>query len=373
LHNSSLILSSLTTSPMSSNTDNNDDNNDDNNNNNNNNSMSNLFGDDDSSDDESVTNNNNNVHSSSMPPPAPVDLDTPTEVSPTEVSPTEVKSTIELKNYPSIPKGKKLVYTKLPNVVGVQTQEYDEDIYDATEEKQSFRYTSSIIRWRYALKNGAPLRDPQTNARLLESNTRLTTWSDNSQTLTIGSETFSITSTPSPQTYLTLIQPLPSTTLLQSHSPIPSKLSVLPFSLLSASHKSLTLSLKTLHMKKSRIVLTTTSLDPEKQKENKARIKEDIVNHKKRKNYNKNVHMGMSSSYLEGGEITSIKNSTKTGELDFGSSSDESDGWIESKKRKNDPEGENEMGESGEEESEEEEEIVKKGRKKRIVEEEEDE
>ncbi|GMI00371.1 hypothetical protein TrST_g3148 [Triparma strigata] len=349
----------------------------------NNNSMSNLFGDDDSSDDESVTNknknknNNNNVDSSSMPPPAPVNLDAPTEVSPTEVSPTEVKSTIELKNYPSIPKGKKLVYTKLPNVVGVQTQEYDEDIYDATEEKQSFPYTSSIIRWRYALKNGAPLRDPQTNARLLESNTRLTTWSDNSQTLTIGSETFSITSTPSPQTYLTLIQPLPSTTLLQSHSPIPSKLSVLPFSLDSASHKSLTLSLKTAHMKKSRIVLTTTSLDPEKQKENKARIREDVSNIKKRKSYNKNVGMGMSSEYLEGGDISSIRNSTKTGELDFGSSSDESDGWAESKKRKKEGdnvEGENEMEESEESEEEDEQVVnIKKGRKKRIVEEEDDE
>ncbi|GMH63839.1 hypothetical protein TrLO_g597 [Triparma laevis f. longispina] len=333
-------------------------------------SLSNLFGDDlgSSSDDDSAsppTTDNPN-----MPPPPPSDI----------------SGTIQLKDYPGMGGGKEMVYTRLPNVVAVQPAEYNEEIYDPTEEKQTVRYTSSIIRWRYAqTPDGKPVRDPNTNSRLLESNTRLTTWSDNSQTLTVGSEHFEILPSSTPSIYLMQIQNASSKTILQSTSSIPKKLTVRPLSLDSESHKSLALEVKRRNMKKSRIVLTTTSHDPEKMKEQKARSREDVINHKRRKNYSKSSGLGMSKDYLEGGDIGDIRKQALEGGVDFGddSSEEEDNGWAESKARKRSKRGqeeeEAEMEDSDEEEmvvvddkeeeEEDEEEVVttKKGKKKAIV------
>ena len=51
-----------------------------------------------------------------------------------------------------------LHFTKLPNFVGIESQPFDKDLFDEDEQEQKFKFTHSIVRWRY--KVSAPPLPP---------------------------------------------------------------------------------------------------------------------------------------------------------------------------------------------------------------------
>eukprot|EP00518_Triparma_eleuthera_P005678 CAMPEP_0182454300 /NCGR_PEP_ID=MMETSP1319-20130603/999_1 /TAXON_ID=172717 /ORGANISM="Bolidomonas pacifica, Strain RCC208" /LENGTH=323 /DNA_ID=CAMNT_0024652303 /DNA_START=493 /DNA_END=1461 /DNA_ORIENTATION=- len=267
-----------------------------------------LFGDatSDSDSDSEVDTPPTTGSSSSMPPPPPRSL-----------------SPLTLKNYPKLPPTSTVSYMRFPNVVGVQPAEYSEDYYDSDDEKQTFPHTVSVIRWKNAEGR------TEDGKRKRESNTRVVKWDDGSLTLHVGAEVFELTQTPSPHTYLTLVQPCPSGTLLESVSSVPHKLTARPATLESSAHKDLARSLRRRTLKKSRgVAVTTTTSDPEAAKSARARAADDVAAHKRRKAYSGgNAPRGqrMDAGYLEGGDLGEIKRRAIAGDdVDFGTDDDSS-------------------------------------------------
>mmetsp|Transcript_10673 Transcript_10673/g.26962 ORF Transcript_10673/g.26962 Transcript_10673/m.26962 type:complete len:475 (+) Transcript_10673:128-1552(+) len=90
--------------------------------------------------------------------------------------------------------GTSLHMTKLPNVVAIQPNAFDEADYDEKEEEEQYKgYMHNMIRWRYKKdQNGALVREGEDKQLVRESNTKMVKWSDGSFTLHIGNEAFDI-------------------------------------------------------------------------------------------------------------------------------------------------------------------------------------
>jgi RNA polymerase-associated protein LEO1 len=198
----------------------------------------------------------------------------------------------------------KLFITKLPNLVGIQTEAFDPDTYAAGVEEQDFGQAAyNLVRWRYKRDDtGNLVRDPTTDQLQRESNTRLVRWEDGSYTLHVGTEAFQIDLTDKPDKksefpglngYLYLSQkatyrngndeegkddePEESAgTVLECMGPIASRLLVRPSSLQSEAHKSLTVGIRQKTIKKARIAEFVTQEDPEKLKQERMRAKADL-------------------------------------------------------------------------------------------------
>mmetsp|Transcript_28247 Transcript_28247/g.81697 ORF Transcript_28247/g.81697 Transcript_28247/m.81697 type:complete len:595 (-) Transcript_28247:94-1878(-) len=221
--------------------------------------------------------------------------------------------------------------TKLPNLVGIQSQPYDPDTHDPEQEEQDYRgYTHSMIRWRYKKTGGSDgTYDRDENGKLRrDSNARFVKWSDGTYTLHVGPEVFEVDQigapkTPAPGTaraaqaakaqaagtaapstypglngyvYLTQTvraaqsdatgEPLPDLvdrTILECQGPITSRLVPRPSSLQSSAHKNLTLAVRQRNMKKARIQEMVTTHDPELEKAKRMKANEDLAKQEKRK------------------------------------------------------------------------------------------
>lgn len=253
--------------------------------------------------------------------------------------------------------------TKLPNLVGIQSQPYDPDTHDPEEEAQDYRgYTHSMIRWRYKKVGGSDGtfdRDDENGGRLIrESNARFVKWSDGTYTLHVGPDVFEVDQIgapkpPAPGTaaataaakaaaaravqgvkatkagthpypglngyvYLTQTiraaqsdvtgEALPDVagrTILECQGPITSRLVPRPSSLQSAAHKNLTLAVRQRNMKKARIQEMTTTEDPELEKARKIKANEDLAKQERRKGggaggrRSGGGRVGMNRRYLE--------------------------------------------------------------------------
>ena len=253
--------------------------------------------------------------------------------------------------------------TKLPNLVGIQSQPYDPETHDPEEEAQDYRgYTHSMIRWRYKKVGGSDGtfdRDDENGGRLIrESNARFVKWSDGTYTLHVGPDVFEVDQIGAPKppaagagaaarakaqaqaaaaravqgvkatkagthpypglngyVYLTQTvkaaqseltgEALPDVagrTILECQGPITSRLVPRPSSLQSAAHKNLTLAVRQRNMKKARIQEMTTTEDPELEKARKIKANEDLAKQERRKGGGRRSgggRVGMNRRYLE--------------------------------------------------------------------------
>jgi RNA polymerase-associated protein LEO1 len=222
--------------------------------------------------------------------------------------------------------------TKLPNLVGVQPDAFEEDTYEAAEEEDFYRgYVHNMIRWRYKREGnnntGNPMRD-EDGKLIRESNSRIVQWEDGSFTLHIGNETFEVDAVDSVQKstgfpglngYMYLSQKAtfsnnekdaaaadadqeeegkPGGTVLECMQAVTSRLVTRPSSLQSEAHKSLTVAVRQRTIKKARIEAYVTQEDPEKAKEARIRLNEDTdkIASRKRSGYNKSTSASTSAS-----------------------------------------------------------------------------
>jgi RNA polymerase-associated protein LEO1 len=193
-----------------------------------------------------------------------------------------------------------LFYTKLPNLVGIQTEAFHPDTYSmAAEEDEFHRASYHLIRWRY--KDDPASTSTCSTSR--ESNTRLVEWDDGSYTLHVGQECFPVdaldSSVCSPTTetanttfagwngYLYLSQnaaytsaatpPTPAGTVLECLGMVQQRLLIRPSSLQSEAHKSLTLGIRQKTMGQvARMTQIVTQEDPERQKQQRIQVRTDL-------------------------------------------------------------------------------------------------
>lgn len=220
--------------------------------------------------------------------------------------------------------GVSLHMTKLPNLVAIQPNAFDESIYLEKEEEEQYKgYVHNMIRWRYKQNaKGEMERDSDGNL-IRESNSKLVKWSDGSYTLHIGTEAFNIQTVDSSSNkfaglngYLYLSQKATYNddggvadgtggTVLECVGPIASRLVPKPSSLQSEAHKSLTLAVRQRTIKRAKIAEYVTQEDPEKAKAERIKTnqEEDKIRARKRANYRANTSRhrtpGMNRQYME--------------------------------------------------------------------------
>jgi RNA polymerase-associated protein LEO1 len=198
-----------------------------------------------------------------------------------------------------------LYFTRLPNMLGIQPEAFDLDTYSAAVEHEDYA-VHDMVRWRYRRDEAGRLMRTvtvdNTDGKLQrESNTRLVEWEDGSWTLHIGKEAFEVDAVNSGGNdfaglngYLYLSQqatkkPMgedgddddddaveePAGTVLECMGPVVSRLVARP-SLQSEAHKSLTVAIRQRTIKKARIAEYVTELDPEKSKQERIQVKEEL-------------------------------------------------------------------------------------------------
>jgi RNA polymerase-associated protein LEO1 len=229
---------------------------------------------------------------------------------------------------------KNMYFTKLPNILGVQPEAFHPDTYSAAAEEEDYGQAAyNLIRWRYQTDSIGHVRrtsnesdDVDQQKLIRESNTRLVEWEDGSFTLHVGTEVFNIdmadSSTPQGfaglNGYLYLSQSatfqdsaaavtdeegnetvpeVSAGTVLECMGPMASRMVVRPSSLQSEAHKSLTVGIRQKTIKKARIAEFVTQEDPEKLKQERIKVKDDLEKAAFRKNRGASYSGSNSSSY----------------------------------------------------------------------------
>mmetsp|Transcript_30231 Transcript_30231/g.49946 ORF Transcript_30231/g.49946 Transcript_30231/m.49946 type:complete len:466 (-) Transcript_30231:906-2303(-) len=214
------------------------------------------------------------------------------------------------------PKDTTLHITKLPNLVGIQPEPFDEAAYSPElEEKEYNGYVHNMIRWRYKKDASGNFVRNDAGKLMRESNARLVKWDDGSITLNIGSEVLAVDSLetapggyPGLNGYLYLSQKatFPTEngdddeeaggTVLECMGGITSKFTARPSSLQSDAHKALTVAVRQKTVKRAKIAEYVTQEDPEKMKEEKIRLNTDLSKSEARKSAGRNYGGGGRSS-----------------------------------------------------------------------------
>lgn len=245
------------------------------------------------------------------------------EDAPTDAGPRIAASQLYLQQEPKISENIALHMTKLPNLVGIQTQAFDPDTYHPAMEEDDFgQSVYNLVRWRYRKDDtGNYVRDEQ-DRLLRESNSRLVQWEDGSYTLHIGNEAFEIDALKTAANgfpglngfiYRTQKAVLKTAddneraagTVLECVGAVATRMTIRPSSLQSEAHKSLTVGIRQKTMKKARIAEYVTQEDPEKAKQDRIKVKQDLekVSARKRSGYSqaggRTARPRMSRSYLE--------------------------------------------------------------------------
>jgi len=245
----------------------------------------------------------------------------------------------QFSNASSNANGKKSFHiTSLPKIVAIQPAPFSKESYSASIEEAEYKSrVHSMIRWRYKTsKNGGDgnashneekkERDPETGKLIKESNASIIKWSDGSFGLRVGNEMFDMDefsfllnakksnkmnkfkneqqqqhqqhpiNGPTSKDFLYLTQTasiVPSAS--QSSSPDPSTITVLqavktlrskfiprPSSLHSAAHKQFALESKSRTLQRAKIKTHVSFIDPEKQKQERIRHKDDLMKQESR-------------------------------------------------------------------------------------------
>lgn len=249
--------------------------------------------------------------------------------------------------------------TKLPNFVGIQPEAFDPNTYSADIEEKDFRgNVHSMIRWRYAKTPGGVFKRDSDNQLIRESNARLVAWDDGeggpkSYTLHVGTEVFEVDVNDSSSSngfaglngYLYLSQKAtlddedhtPAGTVLECMGAISSRLIARPSSLQSEAHKKLTVAVRQKTIQKAKIAMHVTAEDPEKAKQDRIRVKQDLekAQTRKRQSYgynSKRTAPSMSRRYMEEDDglydsvnIRDLKRARDLEDMDYGEDSEEDD------------------------------------------------
>ncbi|KAL7538186.1 hypothetical protein ACHAWF_006013 [Thalassiosira exigua] len=244
--------------------------------------------------------------------------------------------------------------TRLPNLLGINPIPYDPRTHDAEDEEERYKgCVHNMIRWRHKRMGWGPnasiARDDD-GKPIMESNARLVKWSDGSYTLHVGGEVLEVDDHdsslpkdhPDPSLagfagingYLYVSQkarvrppskkaleadgPLatdeddgdaeearPAGTVLECVGPVASRLALRPSSLASDAHRSLKLAVQKRNVRRARIAEVVTEVDPEREKRERIRGKEDLAKSRARAGGGRRSGGGgrrrgrMNESYLE--------------------------------------------------------------------------
>ncbi len=283
-----------------------------------------LFDDSDDEDEEELK--DDDVVGSSAPVHKETMEDVPDTSTTTVNRPVKKPRHLQVLESQRPPAGTTLFITKLPNLVGIQTEPFDENTYSAS------------------IENGHLIR---------ESNARLVAWDDGnggpkSYTLHVGTEVFEVDTNDSSSNgfaglngYLYLSQKAtlpdedhtPAGTVLESMGAIKSRLVARPSSLQSEAHKKLTLAVRQKTIKKARIAEYVTQEDPEKAKQERIKINADLDKAMVRKRQSTGSHRrpAMSRRFLEEEDdgnydsvnIRAMKRGAFDEDVDYGEDSEE--------------------------------------------------
>ncbi|GKY98566.1 hypothetical protein MPSEU_000813400 [Mayamaea pseudoterrestris] len=270
----------------------------------------------------------------------------------------------------------KLIMTKLPNLVGIQTQPFDANRYDPDEEEAIFGgAVHNLMRWRYKRDENKQLLRNSDDELMRESNTRLVEWEDGSWTMHVGAEAFEVepirsaanasanpgfangflflshanTTQQSEQAAehdddeTTPALPKESAgTILEGMGNMHQRWKIKPAGLQSQAHKALTLAVRRKTIQTGRMATVMTQNDPEKLKADRIKIQTELARAKERSKRpfasggagggggNVSRRPRMSRSYLEGGEDDARYDSVniramKKGARDYGDDDQDDD------------------------------------------------
>jgi len=223
---------------------------------------------------------------------------------------------------PDPPPERSAHFARFPALLGVATEEFSEDVFDGDAEERRFKFPHNIIRWGFVRDNrGGIARDPS-GRPLRRSNARMVKWSDGSWTLVVGAEaeSFQVDEKRAKLNYLYATQnpvaaenedPVPGT-LLECQGELHSRFTPRPMSLSSEAHRAHTIEVKRRTIKTSKIREYVTQVDPEAEKNQRIRNKEDLNrsvggaprNTPSRRGVNRRPAPGMNSRYLDDGNYS---------------------------------------------------------------------
>lgn len=222
-------------------------------------------------------------------------------------------------------KNKTFHMTQLPKqILNIQSEPFSKSKYNANVERKQYKErVANMIRWRYktlkenGISNGVEKieRDEVTGKAKKESNARIIKWSDGSYGLRVGKEIFDIDEVPYKGTTTKPKQPAltskvtskdfiyltqkasaatsteyddgddddkPTTTILQAVTSLKSKFIPRPSSLHSEAHRQAALESRSRTMKRAKIAEYVSFEDPEKQKLERIRNKDDLMKQQSR-------------------------------------------------------------------------------------------
>ena len=277
---------------------------------------------------------------------------------------------------------------QLPKVVSIQSEAHNPDTYDSKLEDVEFNERShTMIRWRYKTdENGEMIRDE--NGKLVrESNAKIIKWSDGTYGLRVGDEVFDMdensyslkkkgeaktqknakatdatesnNTNPDSKDFLYLTQQVQAEengemkaagTLLECVAPLTSKFKPRPAILTSQSHRNFVLKERSRVMKRAQIQEFNTFVDPEKEKAEKIRNKDDLMKDEKKRGGRRSTggsggrkRYGMHRNYMDEDDehydtvnIRTLKRKNDDDDMDYGEDGmdyGEEDEWSKRKKR----------------------------------------
>lgn len=300
-------------------------------------------------------------------------------------------------------KGVTVHMAQLPKIVAIQPEAFDEDNYNASIEEEEFQgRVHSMIRWRYKTDaDGRPLRDEQ-GKLVKESNAKIIKWDDGSFGLCVGDEVFDMDEFtykiqknaaanrsktipisvgtgggaaaaagggPSFKDFVFVTKDArvevgddgetqPMGTILECVVSLKSKFIPRPASLKSAAHKNFVLQERSRVIKRAQIQEYVTYVDPEKEKAERIKNKEDLMKQERRSGARRSIGFdvggagagtrrrhGMHRAYMEQEDedefydSVNIRNLKRRNmddeEMDYGDDagmSEEEDAWSKRKK-----------------------------------------
>lgn len=193
---------------------------------------------------------------------------------------------------PKPPEGSSLYYTRIPNILGIESRPFDADTYEEVDEsKQDGNFEKKIVN------PATVLRWRKSEDGTLESNSRFVKWSDGSLQLFVGKEAYDVSESDFALDYHNYLF-VKHRDFIQCQGAFDRKLVFRPHSLGGAAHQKLSNAIVNRHKKQTKIKVVATNADPELEKE---RLEKNITNmQKKMDKKRKRINPDMSSEYIEG-------------------------------------------------------------------------
>jgi len=177
-----------------------------------------------------------------------------------------------------------MTVAKLPNSLAIDPEPFLHSTFQGCE------FEGPTIRWRYSMVDGG---------QVMESNARLVTWSDGSQTLSVGGDVFQMKTIDvgRDNSYLYVRHPK----LLQCESKLSKKVAFNPIGIGKEDLKTVRKSRKMSSVQRAKVKQTATLVDPLREREEKEKAEEARIKDKEKLAEKQRQHMKrsiMQSSYI---------------------------------------------------------------------------